>query len=248
MGQKEVKDEVEIDIKEIVFILLSRIWFIVLAGITVGLMFLIVSKFIITPEYSSTTKIYVLSKENKNDSLTVTDLQMGSQLTKDYVELVKSRTVLTQVISELGLDMGTGELSGMITVETPSDSRIINITVTNPDAYLAKDIANYVRSVAAEHICSVMDLEAVNVVDEADISTSPSSPNVAKNTIIGTLIGVVIAMAVIVISYLADDTIKTPDEVERYMGVSVLSSIPVLESEEKGKKKKKKKKKKSVKK
>lgn len=242
MEQKETRDEVEIDIKEIVFLLLSKIWFIVLAGITVGLMFLIVSKFIITPEYSSTTKIYVLSKENENNSLTVSDLQMGSQLTKDYVELVKSRTVLTQVISELNLDMGTGELADMISVETPSDSRIINITVTNPDAYLAKDIANNVRSVAAEHICNVMDLEAVNVVDEANIPTSPSSPNVLKNTVIGVLLGILLAMVIIVISYLSDDTLKTPDDVERYLGVSVLSSIPVLESEDKGKKKKKKKK------
>ena len=242
MEAKETREEIEIDIKEIVFILLSRIWFILLAGITAGLLFLIASKFILTPQYSSTTKIYVLSKENKNNSLTVTDLQVGSQLTKDYVELVKSRTVLTQVISELNLNISTGELAGMISVETPSDSRIINITATNPDAYLAKDIANEVRSVAAEHICNVMDLEAVNVVDEANIPTSPSSPNVLRNTIIGVLFGVLIAVVVIVITYLSDDTIKTPDEVERYMGVSVLSSIPVLDSEDNKNKKKKRRK------
>ena len=239
MEQKETRDEIEIDIREIVFVLLSRIWYILLAGITVGLMALIVSKFVITPQYSSTTKIYVLSKEKNNSSLTVSDLQMGSQLTKDYVELVKSRTVLTQVISELNLDLSTGALSGMISVDTPSDSRIINITVTHPDAYLAKDIANEVRIVAADHICNVMDLEAVNLVDEANIPTSPSSPNVFRNTLIGALLGIILAMAIIVISHLSDDTIKTPDEVERYMGVSVLGSIPVLESEEKGKKKKK---------
>ena len=242
MEAKETREEIEIDIKEIVFILLSRIWFILLAGITAGLLFLIASKFILTPQYSSTTKIYVLSKENKNNSLTVTDLQVGSRLTKDYVELVKSRTVLTQVISELNLNISTGELAGMISVETPSDSRIINITATNPDAYLAKDIANEVRSVAAEHICNVMDLEAVNVVDEANIPTSPSSPNVLRNTIIGVLFGVLIAVVVIVITYLSDDTIKTPDEVERYMGVSVLSSIPVLDSEDNKNKKKKRRK------
>jgi capsular polysaccharide biosynthesis protein len=145
------------------------------------------------------------------------------------------------VISDLDLDMSTSELSGMISVETPSDSRIINITVTNPDAYLAKDLANDVRSVAAEHICSVMDLEAVNVVDEANIPTSPSSPNVPRNTILGVLLGVLVAVAFILITYLSDDTIKTPDDVERYLGVSVLSSIPVVETAEKNKKKKKKK-------
>lgn len=243
MENKEIRDEVEIDIGEIVSLLLSRIWFIVILAVTVGLIFFAFSKFIITPEYSSSTKIYVLSKSedsSSNSSLTYADLQVGSTLTKDYLELVKSRTVLVQVIAELGLNLSEDSLSEMISVSNSSDTRIITITVSSEDPYEAQQVANKVREIASEHICSVMDLEAVNIVDEADIPTAPSSPNVMKNTVIGAALGFLAAVAFIVVTYLMNDTIKTPDDVEKYLGVSVLSSIPVLETEDKKSKKKKK--------
>lgn len=244
MGNKEAREEIEIDIGDVFSVLLAKIWFIILAGITVGLIFLMFSKFVLTPVYSSSTKIYVLNRDTDNQTLTYTDLQVGYSLTKDYLELVKSRTVLVQVITELNLDMETDALANMITVETPSDTRIITITVEDSDAYLAQKIANKVREIASEHICSVMDLEAVNIVDEANIPTEPSSPNVLRNTFIGIVLGIFIAVAIVVIAYLVDDTVKTPDDVEKYLGVSVLASIPVLENDAKNNKKKKKKKKK----
>lgn len=248
MENKEAREEMEIDIGEIVSILLSRIWFILIVGITVGLLFFAFSKFIITPEYKSSTKIYVLNKgEENNSSLTYTDLQVGSTLTKDYLELVKSRAVLVQVIAELDLPMSAERLAGMISVATPSDTRIITISVTSEDPYEAQQVANKVREIASEHICNVMDLEAVNVVDEANIPTSPSSPNVMRNSVLGVVLGVLAAIAFIVITYLMDDTIKTPDDVEKHLGVSVLSSIPVLETEDKNSKKSKKKNKGSMK-
>lgn len=241
MEKREMNEEVEINLGEIFSILLSRIGVIILSGVVVGMLCLIFSKFVMTPMYTSSTKIYVVSREGENSNLTYSDLQVGSLLTKDYVELVKSRTVLTQVITELNLDMTTSALADMITVSNSSDTRIITIRVEGPDPYQAQEIANSVRAIASSHICNVMNLEAVNVVDEADIPTAPSSPNVMKNAIIGVLIGFLVAVAVVIISYMADDTIKTPDDVERYLGMSVLASIPVVETEEMKRKKKRKK-------
>lgn len=239
MEQKLAKDEVELDLGEIFSALLSKLWFIVLLGIIVGLTALILSKFVMAPVYSSSTKIYVLNRQNANTNVTYNDLQTGSQLTKDYIELVKSRTVLTQVITELNLKLTTDELYKMITVETPADTRIISITVDSTDAYQAQKIANAVREVASAHICSVMNLEAVNVVDQADIPTEPSSPSVVKYTLIGVLIGIIMAIGIIVVMYVLDDSLKTPDDVERYLGIGVLASIPVLEDESKRKKRRK---------
>lgn len=236
MEQKLTKDEIELDLGEIISILLSKLWFIILLGIIAGLTALILSKFVMAPVYSSSTKVYVLNRQNANTNVTYSDLQTGSQLTKDYIELVKSRTVLTQVITELELQLSTTELADMISVETPADTRIISITVNNTDAYMAQKIANSVREVASAHICNVMNLEAVNVVDEADIATAPSSPNVVKNTLIGLLLGVILAVAIVVITYIMDDTLKTPDDVEKYLDIGVLASIPVLEDESKRKK------------
>ena len=125
-----------------------------------------------------------------------------------------------------------------VSVETSSDSRIVSISVTDEDPYTASEIANAVRDMAAEHIQSVMDIEAVNVVDTANIPNEKASPSLAKNGVIGGLLGVIIAMAAVIIIYLTNDTIKVEEDVERYLGLSVLGSIPFSEKESRSKKKK----------
>lgn len=243
METNNSNDELEIDLGEILSLVLSRFWIIVLVGVLGALTLMIVSKFLIAPVYSSTTQVYVLNRQDQNsNSLTSADLQSGSQLSKDYIEIITSRTVLEQVIEELDLeDMEVSGLKNMISVSAPTDTRSIYITVSDTDAYRAQQIANKVREVAAIRILDIMKVEAVNVVDEAYVPTAPSSPNIMKNTIIGGVVGVVIAIAIIVVGFLMDDTIKNADDIERHLGLSVLGSIPVLEDEKKSKKGKKQK-------
>ncbi len=177
----------------------------------------------------------VLNKQD-NNTLTSADMQTSTQLTKDYAELIQSRTVLEGVIAQLNLDMTYKEMLNKVSVETSSDSRIVSISVTDEDPYTASEIANAVRDMAAEHIQSVMDIEAVNVVDTANIPNEKASPSLAKNGVIGGLLGVIIAMAAVIIIYLTNDTIKVEEDVERYLGLSVLGSIPFSEKESRSKK------------
>jgi len=223
-------DVVEIDLVELFGVILHNLWIIIVSGVIVGSIALLASKFLLTPKFESVTKIYIISKSN-SESVTYTDLQVGSTLTKDYRELVKSRPVLDEVITETGIETEAAALANQIDVEVPQDTRIVSITVTDEDPYMARDIANSVRIAAAKHIQNVMDTEAVNVVEEANLPTSKSSPNVMKNTAIGYIAGIVLAMAIIIIIYIMDDTIKTPDDVEKFLGVSVLGTIPYSESD-----------------
>lgn len=232
------KDEIEIDLKEIFMLLLGKFWIILLSGITAALIFVVGTILFITPQYESTTKMYVLSKQN-NDTLTSADMQTSLYLTKDYAELIKSRTVTEGVIAKLNLDLTHEQLLGKITVSTSSDTRILGITVKDPDPYMAADIANAIRDGAASHIRTVMDIEAVNVVDTANIPSHKESPSISKNGIIGGLFGVIIASAIILVIYLTNDTIKTQEDVEKYLGLSVLGQIPLMENEKKSKKQKK---------
>lgn len=240
METKNSKDDLEIDLGEVISVVLSRIWIVIFIGILGALSMMIISKFLIAPVYSTTTQVYVLNRQDQSSTnLTSADLQSGSQLSKDYVEIITSRTVLEQVISELGLeDIDAAGLKSMVSVSAPTDTRSIYITVNDTDAYRAQQIANKIREVASFKICEIMQVEAVNVVDEANIPASPSSPNIIKNTILGGVAGIVLAIAIIVIGFLMDDTIKTSDDVERYLGLSVLGSIPVLEDSKKAKKQK----------
>lgn len=241
MGNKRENDEIEIDLFEIFNLLISRIWLILSAGLFTALICFAVSKFVLTPTYESTTKIYILNKTD-NASVTYSDVQMGTQLTKDYAELINSRYVLEEVIQKLGIDMEYRDLLKKVSVSTPTDTRIVSITVEDTDPVQAMNTANCIREAASEHIQNVMDIEAVNVVETANMPTEKAGPSVMKWTFIGGVLGVLLVCVIILIQYLMDDTIKSSEDVEKYLGLSTLALIPVA-SDESGKKKKKKKRK-----
>lgn len=232
-------EEREIDLGEIVHLLLSKLWIIILSGIVFCLATVMGTMLLVTPKYESTTKIVVLSKQDSN-TLTNQDMQISTSLTKDYVELIKSRTVTEGVIAQLGLDMTHEQLLKKLSVDTPTDTRVVSITIKDTDPYTAAEIANAVRDVASKHIQQVMDIKAVNVVETANIPDEPSSPSLLKSGVIGAALGILLSLAIVVIVYLMNDTVKTPEDVEKYLGLSVLGTIPY--ASKLGKKSRKKKK------
>ena len=234
-------DEIEIDVLELFHVLLDKIWVIILAGAVAALAVVAATILFITPQYQSTTKMYVLSKQDSN-TLTSQDMQTSLSLTKDYAELIKSRTVTEGVITQLNLDMTPEQLLSKLTVDSATDTRILSISVRDADPYVACEIANAIRDVAANHIKNVMDIDAVNVVETANIPENKISPSIKKNGLVGGVAGVAIAIAIILITYLSNDTIKTQEDVERYLGLSTLGTIPMSEADRKNKNKKKHKK------
>ncbi|WP_270411750.1 YveK family protein [Blautia obeum] len=242
MEQQNLQDntDIEIDVLELFHVLLNKFWIILLAGIIAGLAFIGGTILFITPQYESTTKMYVLSKQD-NNTLTQQDMQTSLSLTKDYAELIKSRTVTEGVIAQLNLDLTHEELLKKMAVDSATDTRILSITVTDADPYEACKIANAIRDVAANHIKNVMDIDAVNVVETANIPDQQSSPSISKNGITGVLLGVLLSVAIILIAYISNDTVKTQEDVEKYLGLSVLGTIPLTETDRKKKKKKQKK-------
>ena len=234
-------DEIEIDVLELFHVLLDKIWVIILAGAVAALAVVAATILFITPQYQSTTKMYVLSKQDSN-TLTSQDMQTSLSLTKDYAELIKSRTVTEGVITQLNLDMTHEQLLSKMTVDSATDTRILSISVRDADPYVACEIANALRDVAANNIKNVMDIDAVNVVETANIPENKISPSIKKNGLVGGVAGVAIAIAIILITYLSNDTIKTQEDVERYLGLSTLGTIPMTEADRKNKNKKKHKK------
>lgn len=234
-------DEIEIDVLELFHVLLDKIWVIILAGAVAALAVVAATILFITPQYQSTTKMYVLSKQDSN-TLTSQDMQTSLSLTKDYAELIKSRTVTEGVITQLNLDMTHEQLLSKMTVDSATDTRILSISVRDADPYVACEIANAIRDVAANHIKNVMDIDAVKVVETANIPENKISPSIKKNGLVGGVAGVAIAIAIILITYLSNDTIKTQEDVERYLGLSTLGTIPMSEADRKNKNKKKHKK------
>lgn len=223
-------DVIEIDLNEIFGVLWNKAWLVLLCGIIAGVIGFCYSFFMIIPQYQSTTKVYILSKQNGN-SITYTDLQMGTQLTKDYKVLITSRDVLEEVIVHCELDEKYKSLAERVTVENISDTRIIAITVEDSEPSMAQTLANEIRDVAAEHIKDVMDIEAVNVAEEANLPENPSSPSVGKWTVLSLMAGICLCAGIILFRFLLDDTVKTSEDVERYLGLSTLAMIPIMEDE-----------------
>ena len=168
---------------------------------------------------------------NKNDNSTVTysDVQLGTQLTKDYEELIVCRTVLETVIEDMGLKDTYASLKNRVAVVNSNNTRIIYISVTDPSPEKAQKIADSIREVASVHITAVTDTEAVTVVDEANLPTSPSEPSVKKYTLLAAAVGLILSAGFIIIRYLLDDTVKSAEDVENYLGLSTLALIPVME-------------------
>lgn len=232
--------EDEIDLLELFSALLKKWKYIVFSALFVGGITALVNQFVLIPQYASTSKFYVLSKSTSLTSLA--DVQLGTSLTQDYMIIVKGRGVVDEVIKELDLDLTYEQLLGKVTVENPADSRIITITVKDADPKQAKKIADKFADVAVTFIGEKMDQQEPNVFEYGYVNNQHVSPSKTKNTMIGTLAGGVLAAAVVILLHLMDDSIKTPDDIERYLGLNTLASLPDQdESDQKEKKRKRRK-------
>ena len=231
MEKQYESEEMEIDLKELFFEVLSEWKKVLVSTVLAGLIMFVVSAFILTPQYESTSKLYLM-KEGGLSSLT--DLQLGSNLATDYMEVIDGRPILDQVIENLSLDMTYGELKELLVFTNPANSRIIEITVTHPEPETAKAIADEIADVAAAYIEKRMDQDKPSVLQYGYVAKEPVSPSIPKNSVIGAFVGAFLAIAIIVITYLMNDTIMTPDDMERKVGLKVLASLPLDEEEDDG--------------
>lgn len=227
--QYDADGEIEIDLKDLFFELMSNWVMIGISTVLVALIMFCISKFILVPEYTSTSELYVLSKSTSITNLA--DIQMGTSLTNDYIVVVKGRPVLEQVITNLGLDETYFSLNEKVALNNPSNSRILDITVTDQDPKRAKLIADEIAKVGSAFIAEKMVQEPPTIIQYGYVNQNPVSPNVLTNTVLGAAVGAFLAMAIIIITYLMNDTIMTADDIERKLGLNVLGTLP-LEAEE----------------
>ena len=224
-----MKDQntLEIDVFQLFRTLWKRKLVILLVAIITSSVAFAYSTFVIKPEFTSTTRIYVVNRnQGEKSGLTNQDLQAGSYLVKDYKEIILSQDVLSTVISELKLPGTTAELSKSVSVSVPTDTRIVSITVKNSDPNQASRIANTLREVAAEKIIAVTKVSDVTTLEEAEVPKSPSSPNIRRNVMLSFFAGVIVMVIIVVFVEVLDDRVKKPEDIEEVMGLSLLGVVP----------------------
>ena len=221
-------EEDQIDFGELFFTIKRGLWAIILFFVIGAVIAYSYTIYFIQPLYTSSSMIYIFSKSNTITS--VADLQLGKQLTVDFEILGKSRPVIEKVIQDLGLNTSYDSLVRTINVTNPTDSRIIKITVVNPDPQLACDIANTLADDLAARVAEVIDTTKPSSVEDAVPARWPSSPNTRRNTMLGGIIGMLIALAIILVRYYSDMSLKNEDDVRRYLGLGTLASVPYEKS------------------
>ena len=156
----------------------------------------------------------------------IADLQLGTELAHDYEILIKSTPVLEEVIDNLGLNMDKDILKKSITVENPTDTRILNISVTNTEPAAAKEIVDQVAQVSSEFVGDKMEVVPPKIIEEGEIPETKTAPSVTRNTLLGLMAGIVVSAGLVVVLAVMNDTIKSEDDITRYLGISTLASVP----------------------
>ena len=224
------QDKIEIDVLQLVKVLWKRKFLIVLAALVAGLAAFAYSSFVIKPQYTSTTRIYVVNRNQADKpGLTNQDLQAGAYLVKDYREIILSQDVLEKVVADQKLTMDAKTLGRKVSVTVPADTRIVSISVRDGNPEEASRIANALREVAAQKIISITRVSDVTTLEEARPATSPSSPNIRRNTMMATIAGVGFVTVIVLLVELLDDRVKRPEDIEEVMHLSLLGVIPNLE-------------------
>ena len=224
------QEKFEIDVFQLVKVLWKRKFLIVLTAIIAGLVAFAYSSFVIKPQYTSTTRIYVVNRNQADKpGLTNQDLQAGAYLVKDYREIILSQDVLEKEVADQKLTMDAKTLGKKVSVTVPADTRIVSISVRDGNPEEASRIANALREVAAQKIISVTRVSDVTTLEEARPATSPSSPNIRRNTMMATIAGVGFVTVIVLLVELLDDRVKRPEDIEEVMHLSLLGVIPNLE-------------------
>lgn len=219
--------EKEIDLIELLYFLLGKAKYIILAAVLGAVFAILYTLFLVTPQYEAKSELYVT---NSADSvLNLSDLQIGSYLANDYIEVFSTWEVKQKVIDNLNLgsEYSYSKLGGMVSVINPSNTRILRITVKSPYPEMAMKIANEYAVVVRDYVSEIMSTEKPNILSSALKPVAPVSPSKTRNALIGFLLGAVVVGGIFVVQFVLDDKIKSTDDILRYTGLPTLAVIPL---------------------
>ncbi len=223
------QEEVYLDIRQLFKLFLKRWWIIGICVILCTAAAYSLVTYVMSPVYKASTTLYIGKNTDKIDDITYNDVMLGSQLVKDYRELVVSRMVSSTVIEQLGLkNTSASQLSGMLTVTSKNDTRVIQISTENTNPQLAMDITNRVAEIFKTRVVEIMKVENVQIIDKAELPQIPVKPDKVKNLTVAAMLGIVMGCLIIFLINYLDDTIKTPDDVTKYLDLPVIGTIPVF--------------------
>ncbi len=217
--------EIEIDLIDLMYYFRSKLVYIILMFLIGAVAAGTITRFAITPKYTATSVMYMVSSSS-GSVVDLTDINIGTSISADYIELMKTRPIIEGVISDLSLDKTYEEVLEMVDLSVKPNTRIIMIAVTSHYPEEAMNIANAIAKRTEVQLPKTMDSPKPNIAEDAILPLNPSSPSLTKNTMLGALAMLVLALGLLTLRYITNDTIKTGEDVEKYFGVLPLTVIP----------------------
>ena len=219
------KEELEIDLLEIFHYIKKRAWVVVVALLVFAILGAVYTTLFVQDVYTAKTRMYVLNRSS-DTSISSSDYSISNYMIKDYEVLITGENVTREVIDRLHLNMSVSQLTSKLSVSAIENTRVLQISVVDTEPKRAAAIANCVREVSSEQIQKIMAVDAVNLVYEAKVPVGKSGPNLKKNTVMAAALGVMLAIGVLVVVYITDDTIRTDEDVTRWLELDTLGVIP----------------------
>jgi capsular polysaccharide biosynthesis protein len=207
----------------------KRIWIVLLIPLISTIATAFISFFILQPQYEASATIYVTSNNYKSATpMAIEDIMISQQLIKDYRELIKSRSITKVVLEQLSItELSPGDLAKMITANLKNETRILEIKVTDTDAIRAKTLVDKLSTVFIDKIKALMKVENIDIIDSAEIPEAPIKPRHFVNIVIAFIMSTFLSISIVLITDYMDDNIKTEEDVEKYLELTVLGTIPV---------------------
>lgn len=227
-------EETEIDLLEIFYLLRAKLVWLILAFVIGGVIAGSITHFLITPKYTATAKMYMISASS-GSVLDLSDFNIGTSLSQDYTELIKIRPVFNEVIDNLNLDMEYEDLLKKVSISVVGDSRLLAVSVEDNDPKLAQSMVNELVDTAVTYIPKVMNASEnaqPTIAEYAVVPDEPSSPKLAKNIILGAVVAMLLVAVIFVVRMLMDDSLNTAEDVEKEFGIMPFTVIPEGDIEE----------------
>ena len=219
--------EETIDLREYFAIIKKRFWIIALLAIISALISGVISFFMLKPVYEAKSTLIVNTEKNEETQMITGDqFSVTQKLAVTYGEIIKSRAVLEDVIKNLKLDNEYEDLVKNVTVSPVKDTQIISISVQDTNKQKARDIANEIPKVFAKEAKRITKANDVQVIDKATLPKNPIKPNKVMNVLIAFVLGTMIGLFVVFLIEYLDNKMKTPQDIEKHLGLSVIGVIP----------------------
>lgn len=215
-----------IDLTEILSAVRQHLLELIFVTLVAALVGFTASKFLMNPKYDSSALMIVNTRQDVNANVTSDQINSATKLVSTYSIIIKSDTVLQQVIDNLGLNLTYAKLNKRVTVAAVDDTQVMKITVQSDSPEWARQVCEQIITVAPDVIKEAVEAGSVKVVSNPSLATEPVSPNIMKNTMLAAAVGFVLVIGIIVLQVLLDNKINTEEDVTKYLDMTVLGVIP----------------------